>query len=689
MVKSYRLIISEKPQAALRIATALAESKIKKISKKGAYWLEFTRGNERIVVVPAVGHLLVLNTIRGEGWDYPEFDTEWVPTFSRKGSEFTKKYYENIRFLVKNAESFVIATDYDTEGEVIGYNILRFLCNQNDAKRMKFSTLVKDDLIEAYENVVGHIDHGQAEAGLTRHYLDFHWGINTTRALTLAMKDFMKNAFVVVSSGRVQSPTLKILADKEIEIKKFIPVPYWQLILKWLHDKKVIEAVYEEDKIWKKDKASRILEECKNKDAIVKDLEKKKHKDLPPLPLDTTNLQTEAYRCFGFSPRQTMSVAEALYNQALISYPRTASQKLPAKIGYKKILQGLSKIKEFKEISQELLSKPLKPREGKKTDPAHVAIYPTGEMPKGLTNQQRNLYRLIVKRFFSVFGQPAIRESTKVILSVNKHIFISSGTRTISPGWYRYYDEFVKLGEQLLPELKKGQVLKVKDLKMEEKETQPPKRYSQASIIREMEKLGLGTRATRAGILQTLYDRGYVEGRSIEVTDFGQKVVQILDEHCPRIISVELTKKFEREMELVEEGKKEREEIIEASKVVLIEILEDFKKNQDKIGESLSKAYISFKREQKFIGKCPECKGDLRIITSRRTGKRFVGCSNYKNGCRFSTPLPQSGSIKGLNKACDICGFPLIAVRFRRKWFTSCTNMKCPSKENQNKENKK
>lgn len=685
MTESYTMIISEKPQAALRIATALAESEIKKYSKRGAYWLEFTRGNERIVVVPAVGHLFVLNTIRGEGWNYPEFDTEWVPTFSKKGTEFTKKYYDNIRFLVKDAGSFIIATDYDTEGEVIGFNILRFLCNQNDAKRMKFSTLTKYDLIEAYENVMNHIDFGQVEAGLTRHYLDFHWGINTTRALTLAMKEFIKNSFVVVSSGRVQSPTLKILTDREIEIKKFVPVPYWQLILKWLHDGKVFEAMYEKDKIWEKDEALRILGECRNKDALVKGLEKSKHNILPPLPFDTTTLQIEAYRCFGFSPSQTMSVAEALYNQALISYPRTGSQKLPAKIGYKKILHGLSNIKDFKEIIQELLSKPtLKPREGKKVDPAHVAIYPTGEIPKGLTNQQRYLYRLIVKRFFSVFGNPAVRETTKVILNVNNHLFISTGVKTLNQGWLRYYEEFVKLDDQLLPELKIGQIMRVKDLKMEEKETQPPKRYSQASILKEMEKYGLGTKATRAQILQTLYDRGYIRGKSIEVTDFGQKVVQVLDEHCPRIVSVELTRKFEDEMELVNEGKKMRDEVIEASKRVLIEILEDFKKNQGKIGEALTKAYVSFKKDEKFIGKCPECGGDLKIITSRRTGKRFVGCSNYNNGCRFSTPLPQTGSIKGLNKACDICGYPLISVRFKRKWYTSCTNMECSSKE-QNK----
>jgi DNA topoisomerase-1 len=233
-----------------------------------------------------------------------------------------------------------------------------------------------------------------------------------------------------------------------------------------------------------------------------------------------------------------------------------------------------------------------------------------------------------------------------------------------------------------LPEVKKGQIVKVKELKMEEKETQPPNRYSQASILKEMEKLDLGTKATRAQILQTLYDRGYIKGKSIEVTDFGQKVIQVLDEYCPRIVSIELTRKFEKEMELVSEGKEKRDEVVEASKKVLIEILEDFKKNQSKIGEALTEAYISFKKDQKFIGKCPECGNDLRIITSRRTGKRFVGCSNYNNGCRFSTPLPQTGSIKGLNKNCDVCGYPLISVRFKKKWYTSCTNMSCPSKEN-------
>jgi len=681
---SHTLIISEKPQAAFRIASAIAETEIKKVKRGKTYWFEFIKNNKKHVVVPAVGHLFVLDA-KGSGWDYPVFDVEWVPTFKRKGYEYTKGYYNNIKILAENSDDFVIATDYDTEGEVIGYNILRFICNREDAKRMKFSTLTKSDLVESYDNVMPHIDFGQSEAGLTRHYLDFFWGINTTRALTLAMKAYVKKAFVVVSSGRVQSPTLKILADRELEIKKFVPVPYWQLELHCLHDGKILVAYYEIEKIWNKEDAQKIFNECQGKDALIKDLEKKTHKQLPPTPFDTTTLQIEAYKCFDFSPTQTMSIAESLYNQALISYPRTSSQKLPAKIGYKKIISNLARIERFSQIAQELLSKSvLKPLEGKKTDPAHIAIYPTGEIPKGLTNQEYKLYNLIVKRFFATFGDPAIREIVKVILSIDNHNFILSGIKTIKLGWIKYYSEFVKLKEQILPELNVGQILKVKELLLLEKETQPPNRYTQGSIINEMENRGLGTKATRAQILQTLYDRGYIKGKSIEVTDFGEKVIEVLNEHSPKIVSEELTRKFEDDMEMVSETKKKREEVVNEAKNVLTEILSDFKKNQDKIGEALSKAYISFRKGEKFMGHCPECGSDLKIVVSRKTGKRFLGCSGYKDGCHFSTPLPQVGQIKSLDRECEECGYPMIAVRFKgNKWFASCTNMQCPTK-NQN-----
>jgi DNA topoisomerase-1 len=182
--------------------------------------------------------------------------------------------------------------------------------------------------------------------------------------------------------------------------------------------------------------------------------------------------------------------------------------------------------------------------------------------------------------------------------------------------------------------------------------------------------------------LQTLYDRGYVVGKSIEVTNFGEHVIEVLNEYCPRILSEELTRKFEEEMELVSEGKKKREKIIEEAEVILKDLLEDFKKNEDKIGKGLSKAYIAFKDKQRHVGKCPQCGKDLIVIRSRRTGKRFVGCSGYKDGCRFSTPLPQAGMITTTDKTCKECEYPVIMVKFKGKRpFFSCINMKCPTKE--------
>jgi DNA topoisomerase-1 len=619
--------------------------------------------------------------VKGNGWDYPDFKVEWIPTYKNKGSEFTRKYFNNIKKLVRDAKDFIVATDFDTEGEVIGYNILRFLCKQKDAKRMKFSTLTKPDLEESYENILPHVEFGQAEAGLTRHFLDFYWGINTTRALTLAIKKHSKG-FILVSSGRVQSPTLHMLTKREIKIRKFVPKPFWQLELHCLLDGQEIITNHEEDKIWEKPKAEKIFEECKGKDAKVKDVEKRKYKQSPPFPLDTTTLQTIAYTHFKLSPKQTMSIAEALYNSGLISYPRTSSQKLPTKIGYKKILSKLAKNSLYKNNCEKLLKqKNLKPTEGKKTDPAHPAIYPTGEFSGKLTSQQRRLYDLIVRRFLSVFGSPALRESMKITLDVNGHNYLLTGKRTVEPGWIEFYGKYARFKEQILPELTKGQSVKVKELLMLDKETQPPNRYSQGTIIKEMEKKGLGTKATRANIIQTLYDRGYIKDKIIRVTEFGEKVTEILENNCPKIVSEKLTRKFEEEMEDVRSGKKQRLEVVEEAKKLLIETLKDFRKNQDDIGEELAQAYISSKRKQKRIGKCPKCGGNLRIIKSKRTGKRFIGCENFPK-CDCSYPLPQYGKIDVLDKKCPEDDLPMIRVKTKgKKAYTMCIDHNCKSKK--------
>ena len=305
---------------------------------------------------------------------------------------------------------------------------------------------------------------------------------------------------------------------------------------------------------------------------------------------------------------------------------------------------------------------------------------------KKLTPQQRKLYDLIVRRTLATFADPAIRESMKVTINVGNHNFLTVGKRTVTPGWFEIYAPYVRLEEQILPDLRVGQVLRVIKLNVLEKETQPPPRYTQGSIIKEMEKRGLGTRATRAEILQILYNRGYITGKSITITKLGEVVVEVLKEFCPRIVSEELTRHFEEEMELVMQGKKKREEVIEEAKKVLIEILEDFKKNEKEIGKKLLKAFIAYKRGIRTLGKCPKCGSDLVIVRSKRTGKRFVGCSGYSKGCDFSMPLPQFGTIVPLNKECPICGMPMIQVnRKGKRPFRMCININCESKKNWSK----
>ncbi len=685
----YTVIITEKPDATKKIAQSLAGKKAKRMEKREVFWYEFKKDKKNFIVVPAVGHIFALDTIKdGSGWTYPTFNVHWIPSFQKKGSEFSEKYFRNIEDVVKEAKDngaeFIVATDYDTEGSVIGYNILRFICNVKNAERMKFSTLTKDELIDSYENRSKRMDSGQVEAGLTRHYLDFFWGINLTRALTIAMKNAADRGFAILSTGRVQGPTLAMLLEKELKVRKFKSKPYWHLQLKIKADGTEMIAYYEKDKIWEKDEAEKVVKSCKGKNAVVKDIKTRRYKQKPPVPFNTTDLQSEAYNQFKYSPRQTLGIAESLYQAGYISYPRSSSQKLPPSIKYRRILEAISKLKPYAKIVQELLQKSnLEPNEGKRKDPAHPAVYPTFEPPdiKKLNASQRKIYDLIARRFMSVFADKALRESNTVTLDVNGNKFIVVGKRTIEPGWTKFYGKYLAFEEQMLPELEVGQKLKVVKLDMLGKETQPPGRYSQGSILKTMEEKNLGTRATRAEILHTLYNRGYIIGKSIQVTKLGEVVTKVLKEFSPRILSEEMTRKFERETEDVYAKKKKREDVLEEAKKLLKSTLKDFKKNEKKIGKRLLKGLVEARKERRTLGKCPNCEeGELRMIVSRRTGKRFVGCSSYPK-CHTGFPLPQNGFITSLGTVCKECKLPMIQVQRKGKRpYRMCINHKCKTK---------
>lgn len=689
--RDYVLIIAEKPDAARRIAEALADSKPKVIKKNGVTSYEFKVNGKKHICAPAVGHLFVLEANDGKKtWDYPIFSYDWVPTYLRRETAWTRKYFENLKDLAKGASEFIDAADVDTEGEVLLYNILRFICGVKDAKRMKFSTLTKEELIEAYNNLEKHIFFDILESGLTRHELDWLFGINLTRALTLAMKKSAKRAFSVISTGRVQGPLLKILVDREKEIRKFVPRKFWQIKIELKKGSSKLIALYEIDKIWKKAEAEKIVRKCKGKTVTVASVKRREYLQKPPYPFNTADLQTEAYNQFGLSPAETLSVAESLYTRGYISYPRSSSQKLPPKIGYSKIIKGLSKISTYRKFCEKLLKKEkLAPREGPLTDVAHPCVYATQETPdlKKLRPRERKIYDLIARRTLATFGDAAKRESLKVVLQVDGYKFLLNGRRTISPGWMEIYKPYLKIEENVLPELKEGEELKILKIELLEKETQPPPRYTQGSIIKEMEKRGLGTRATRAEILKTLYERNYIKGKSIVVTKFGEAVVEVLEKFCPRILSEELTRKFEKEMEEVMNRKKKRSEVVEEAKVFLKKVLKEFKENDEKIGKNLLKAYREFKRSSRTLGKCPKCGGDLVIIRSKKTKLLFVGCSNYPK-CKNAYPLPRGARIEKTGKICEHCNTPIIRIKRKgRRTFSMCLDPNCKSKESWGKKN--
>lgn len=670
------LIIAEKPSAALKIATSLADGKVEKHDNKKVSYYEITHNKQKLVVACAVGHLYNLAEKEKKGWTYPVFDIEWKPSYeTSKSSAYTKPYLEVIRKLSPDAAEIYNACDLDIEGETIFKNILNFACNKKDAKRMKFSTTTKEDLINAFEHAEPHIDFKVAEAGETRHFLDHYWGINLSRALTLSVKS-ATGMFKILSSGRVQGPALKILAERELQIRNFKPVPFWQVEL----FTKDFNAMHEEDKIFDKNKAAEIFQKANVKKATVSSVEKQRFKQEPPHPFDLTALQLEAYRQLGISPKETLSICQDLYVNSYISYPRTSSNQLPESIGYRKILEKLSQQDQYKQLCQKLLKlSSLKPNNGKKTDPAHPAIYATGEIPKNLETSARKVYDLIVRRILATFADPAERESVFVEIDANGEKFNTKGVTTIYKGWHEFYGTYARFEEIELPSLEQGQVIDIDDIKMYDKETTPPKRYSPASVIKALEVKGLGTKSTRAEIVDTLFQRNYVSGTSIEVTDLGLKTVETLKKYCPEILDEKLTHDFEEDMDEIIANKNNEEDILKHARDFLTKSLEKFKVNEKKIGEELSVAVKETRDKENLVGKCKLCGSDLMIRYSPRFKSRFVACNGYPN-CKNTFSLPM-GLPKVTDKTCPDCEFPMVLViRAGKRPFEYCINKMCPKK---------
>jgi DNA topoisomerase I len=573
-----------------------------------------------------------------------------------------------------------------------------------------------------------------AEAGKTRHIIDFIYGINLSRALTQSFKvSNLGKKYYNLSIGRVQGPTLAFVVDREMEIRTHIPVPYWDIQSKFERDGQIIEFQYHKHRIRTLLEALSIVNACENQSAKVIEANSMTTPFKAPTPFNLGDLQKEAYRLFKFSPSYTLAIAEKLYLSALISYPRTSSQKLPPSINYKKTISDLSELRlnlpfhknegmvneanqsTYKNLAANLLCEgPLCPNEGNKTDPAHPAIYPSGQKPKGkLDIADVRLFDLIIKRFFATFGKPALIKLTTMTIQVkDKYLFRANSSRTVCEGWLRYYTPYVIVtttdSKREILDLHIGDTLKNIDIKTVERFSQAPPRFNQATLLEQMEKENIGTKATRSDIISTLFKRNYISNitsprvlkandqqklspsAGIEATDIGFEIIQSMRNYVPEIVSKDLTRFTEAQLDQIEAGKMKRTAVLEGAIHKLNETLLSFKQNEIDIGHQISDAITITRMQQKqqqqmILGNCPLCSvGQLKAIWSSRTKKRFACCSNYIYAkCKATAPLPQNGLLRTTGENCPMCRWPMVRATYfdRNRSWKFCINIRCPAKK--------
>jgi len=636
------LIVAEKPKAAEKIAVALGNPKKRK--KYGVPYWEIVNGR-RLVVVPAAGHLFGLAAKSGS---FPVFEYEWRPLYEvEKGASHTKKFLALISSLSKGSSLYVNACDYDIEGSVIGYMIIKEFGDLKRSKRMVFHALTPSEIRRAWKNLRP-LDWEMINAGLARHELDWLWGINVSRALMTAYR-MATGKSKSLSAGRVQSPTLKEVVDRELEILTFVPVPYFTVSVRV--DNFVFEPTLQFER---RDEARSWASNCEGR---IEKVELVEEKISPPHPFNLPDLQMEAARLYGFSPAKTQSLAEDLYLDAYISYPRTNSQKYPKDLGYKGILNSLTRDGVYGPLARALMKETkgiFKPNNGPKDDPAHPAIYPTGKVPRGLDKDHTRIYDLIVRRFFATLASPARYEVKRVYLSLNGKVFRVVGRRLKWKGWSLYYP-YSAPQEKPFPPFNEGERVKA-SCSVRQQYTKSPERYTKAKIVKWMEKVKIGTEATRARIVETLFKRGYLKsvGGKVYATELGIGVALILSEYFPEIVSVELTRKFEEEMEKIMRGQKRREEVVSEAKKLLKYLMAKYKPHLKEVGERLALAIgESVPKKRCAICNREERAEGLCIIHLRAKERLFAAYPEWRRrlGLSFEEYVKRLEKLSGAGSA--------------------------------------
>jgi len=650
------LIIAEKHDAAKRIAQILSGNKPRSYRIGGVEAFKF---NDK-VVLGLSGHIV--------GVDYPPGFNNWQKVDCREliraeiiVRPINDKIINALRSLGKEADRITVATDYDREGELIGVEALKIVKEANPRikeDRVRYSAIVKDEIIKAFKNA-GKVDYDLAASGEARQIIDLVWGAALTRYISLTSGRLGKE---FLSVGRVQSPTLALIVDREKEIQSFIPKPYWEIYADLERELRVQHA---RGRIWDKDEVDGIVARL-GPVGIIRSIETKPRVEKPPAPFDTTSFISAASG-IGFSAANAMRIAEWLYVNGFISYPRTDNTVYPPSIDLVSLTHLFLK-SEFSQEAEKLLTGKMVPTRGKRSTTDHPPIYPTAPADKSeLKDEQWRIYELVVRRFFATLAEACVWDATSLKVDIGPEPFRASGARMVEPGW-RYYYPYSKAEERILPTLKEGESLRVLGHSVEAKETQPPARYSQGKLIKLMDELGLGTKSTRHDIISKLYARAYVQGNPMRPTNTAYAVVDTLQKYAPTITKPEMTQTLEKDMNQISERKIKEDEVIEESRVMLSSVFDELSCNQEGIGQSLKDGL----RTDKIVGTCKKCNSEL-IIRRGHRGSRFIGCSGYPE-CRFTLPLPRSGAVVVTDRVCEEHGMFHIRIinKGKRPWDLGC-----------------
>lgn len=675
-----RLVISEKNIAARRIAEILAVGKpvTDKVYTTPVY--KFRRDGEDWVSIGLKGHILKVDFPEGFGkWRLEELEGLVRADVEKQPAE--KGIIRSLHNLAKKADHVYIATDYDREGELIGADardIVREVNSDVGVSRVRFSAITNEEIEAAFAEP-GTISEELAQAGATRQDIDLVWGAVLTRYLTLASNKAQRRAWGdVLSAGRVQTPTLKLIVDREREREAFVPETYWTVKGAFAKSGEEFSASHATARFSAEETAAAAMAAVKGQTtAAVVAIETAKRTVKPPTPFNTTALLAAA-ASEGLAPARTMRIAESLYMDGLISYPRVDNTVYPPSLDLKGLLHTLDGVAAYHEHVQRLLSKgALTPTRGKKETTDHPPIHPTGAAdPERLKPEQFKLYNLVARRFMATLSEAAVLESTKVSLDVAGEPFTARGDVVVKAGYRALYPYGLKK-EEFLPALAEGEQIEFLGADMEEKQTQPPARYSQGKLIQEMEKLGLGTKATRHDIIQTLADRKYAINDPVEPTCKGISVVSALVDNAERITTPEMTGELEHEMDQIANAKASRTQVVQHSRDLLAGVMTRLLERVPEVGEALKVAADADAR----VGACPVSGHDLLIKYSPKTKAYFVGCTGYPD-CDVTYPLPKNSKFSAVEEMCPECGSPQVKVtRFKSRPRIMCLSPDCPTKK--------